>query len=327
MFGNLLGWIIAGVIAAAFGAGVFFMAGLIGRTEATAWAREKQNTEKIQFKTPASQVFAMEQDGDAGDLYREAIADYQDNTTLYESAMQEGDVGKLKSLPGVQKLLAARAMRTATIFAKDPKASIQIQEFRPPNLDALLKVSDATALCASRLALTDQKAATDYANAVFSLGYKLFEERVRFMEAESGIGQMGTALAVLKSMAMEKNDTILADRFGKFDDERREVYEKRLVPMWKVIVSPDTRQTSVHAGDMFYFAGPEQKEKMWRVESILKMGRMRFNLEGKADQIALDPELTRLSKDKDPVIAAAAQQAIDLTVEGYRSIRFMDVQQ
>jgi hypothetical protein len=59
---------------------------------------------------------------------------------------------------------------------------------------------------------------------------------------------------------------------------------------------------------------------MFRVEAILKIGRYRFDAARKGDQLAAPRVLRRLADDPDPVIQAAANAALALTLEQYRTI-------
>jgi hypothetical protein len=74
-----------------------------------------------------------------------------------------------------------------------------------------------------------------------------------------------------------------------------------------------------HAGDVFHIAR-SAKDRMWRVEAILKLGRMRYNAARLADQQAATRALEELSDDADPVIRAAANAARNLTVQEYRML-------
>jgi hypothetical protein len=92
-----------------------------------------------------------------------------------------------------------------------------------------------------------------------------------------------------------------------------------VLPIYEVLVSADPQRVAANAGDVFRFA-TLAKERMFRVEAILKLGRYRFDAARQADQIAAPRFLRRMATDPDPVIRAAATAAGGLTVEQYRMI-------
>jgi hypothetical protein len=83
----------------------------------------------------------------------------------------------------------------------------------------------------------------------------------------------------------------------------------------------DSRRIGTYAGDVFAFAA-RSTERMWRVEAILSMGRMRFNIGAgrRSDQLAAGRLLAQFITDPDPAVGAAARQARALTIEQYRQI-------
>jgi hypothetical protein len=75
-------------------------------------------------------------------------------------------------------------------------------------------------------------------------------------------------------------------------------------------------------GDVFYLAQHAQ-ERMWRVEAILALGRMKYFVgEGgrRGDQRGATRHLKQHALDKDPVIRAAAKAALELTREQMRTL-------
>jgi hypothetical protein len=90
-------------------------------------------------------------------------------------------------------------------------------------------------------------------------------------------------------------------------------------PIYEVLTSADPAKIAANAGDIFRFA-TRSRERMFRVEAILKLGRYRFNSARAADQMAAPRFLRFLGHDADPAVRAAAQAAGGLTVEQYRMI-------
>ena len=93
--------------------------------------------------------------------------------------------------------------------------------------------------------------------------------------------------------------------------------------MLKVISSIDQNVIRQHTGDIFEIANRSQ-ERMWRVEAILKLGRMKFDVGGNrgrfGDQAGAKRYLKSRVSDPDPFIKTAAKAAKDLTIEQYRSM-------
>ena len=97
-------------------------------------------------------------------------------------------------------------------------------------------------------------------------------------------------------------------------------YDSNVKPIYDDVISKaDQQSIAEHAGDIFRFAA-KSKEKMFRVEAILKLGRYRFDAARAADQLAAPRFLRRFQRDPDPAIQAAAQAAANLTIEQYRMI-------
>jgi hypothetical protein len=110
---------------------------------------------------------------------------------------------------------------------------------------------------------------------------------------------------------------LLAGAFTDFRAAYLQYHRLHVQPMQRVIGSIDPGVIARHTGDVFYIA-EHAADRMWRVEAILKLGRLRFYAARIADQQAAERLLRRLSKDADPVIRAAAESARSLTIEGYR---------
>jgi hypothetical protein len=68
------------------------------------------------------------------------------------------------------------------------------------------------------------------------------------------------------------------------------------------------------------------QERMWRIESTLKLGRFKFHVGGQqhgrlADQTLAPTRLAALQNDPDPYVAAAARAAANLTQAEYNLIK------
>jgi len=158
--------------------------------------------------------------------------------------------------------------------------------------------------------------------AAFALGSKLFEERLTHRELMAGLELMGEAGVGLSRLTFAGGDKARSDAATKFEAARRDLFNARVQPASAALISIDPKVVSRHAGDVFYIAD-NARERVWRVEAILSLGRMRFFVgEGGriGDQRGAAKQLKRYLEDQDPVIRAAAKAALDLTREQMRML-------
>jgi hypothetical protein len=162
--------------------------------------------------------------------------------------------------------------------------------------------------------------ATRYANAAFSLGAKLFNERVTIREMQVGIGLMRAGARAITSNATKTKDTARVDAANKFVDALQTYDNQVLTPTISVLTSIDPTIVGQHPGDLFYIAR-NSDERVWRVGAVMALGRLRyFAGEGGmlGDQRGAAKVLHQLSSDKDPIVAAAAKSAAAMTREQYQ---------
>jgi tetratricopeptide (TPR) repeat protein len=315
MFGNRLGW---GISAAIFG--LFFFVGYLivmaGVTSGpTAFAlRDPTLNAPVALPVVPQTIVRADQPGVAGPLYRKAIDDYLANEAAYEKNIRDNNPDLAALLPGQQALIDATHLAQMDLFATRPEAAISYTTDLP-ELDALGKVAQSLLM----LALRNEKAnnterAIRYYDAVFALGAKLVDERISYAEVSMGLGQMATA-----AIRLEKIDPRRAEQIKAFR-EGYETYSPKLLEVQKKINSMDPKVSYAHAGDVYHIAINSKYDRLWRVESILKLGRYRFNARRPGDQRRALPTLRRYLKDRDPAIRHAAKLAYDLTEIEYRKL-------
>jgi hypothetical protein len=329
MWGNRLGWTISAVILLAYIAGFgWLVRGMNTASAATAFVNEAPATSPLALPvSPVSALPSMTDPADAATLLRQAIDHYRRNQQAYDRFLTSPP-GSAAGLPpsdvrGVDLLVQATPMSTSTLFAQQPES---IVGYGPrADLEALSKLGDA----AVRLGLLRQNGdagqkqqAVKYYEAAFSLGAKLVSERVTYAELMQGLRLMGDSAVHLAKLARAAGDTKRAQAFANFNAGRQSFYRASVEPMARVLNSIDSRVIQDHAGDVIYLA-QKAPERVWRVEAILAMGRMRFFVgeNGRAgDQRVADRVLKMLVQDSDPVIRTAAQAASALTIEEYRTL-------
>jgi hypothetical protein len=142
------------------------------------------------------------------------------------------------------------------------------------------------------------------------------------MEFSAGIDLLAESASGMARALDKANQHDRAATVRQFDADRLHYYQDRIEPMLKAIRSIDPATVAEHAGDVFYIAD-HSKERMWRIEAIFALGRMRYFV-GKngrvGDQRGATRVLKKIQQDSDPLIRLAATEAAGLTTEQYRSL-------
>jgi hypothetical protein len=327
MWGNRLGWGISLLIVLAY-AGMVVWVEREARvvTPTTELAQRAGVTGSLDLPVPADAVVpAMADACDAGPLYAEAIALYRADPRRYDDFRKPGAPGgaDVADLEAVAKLVEATRCAGMSLFAGRPESVV-----RYGSVDDLLALQALGDLTAVRLGLNYKLAgqraeAARYFEATFALGHKLFGERLTYDEAAVGLDLMGKGAAGLLDLARQSGDAGRAAEIERFEAARRALVSDRIQPILRVVRSIDGTIVARHAGDVFHFARSAE-ERMWRVEAILALGRMRFfvGTSGRAgDQRQAAEQLRLYVDDPDPAVRAAARAALELTLEEYRMLR------
>jgi hypothetical protein len=323
MWGNALGWCISAVMVLATSGFITWlnhnMQSVSPRTE---FSSRSDSAPAIEFPAPPITVVpTMTHQSDGGPIYRRAIDEYLKSPLVYERFARAGTLDDLYQVPAIKVLIEATNCETATLFADQPGKIVNFNNDKP-ELEALRTLG----ACARHAGMLIERSKTSPAEAMklyeatFSLGVKMYQERLTYEQLESGLRMMAEASALIRGHATASGDTARADACKRFDDARVEYVKNKLQPTQRVIVSADPTVIEQHAGDVFYFAR-HAEDRMWRVEAILKLGRYRFHAGRIGDQSSAMLVIRELLNDPDPVIQAAATAARDLTIEQYRMLR------
>jgi hypothetical protein len=162
--------------------------------------------------------------------------------------------------------------------------------------------------------------AMKYYEAAFSLGIKLYRERITWAELDAGLSLMAENARLIAALSDELNQAQRARYAREFDAARAAYVKDRLLPTQHILSSPDSRLIERHSGDVFHFAY-HAPERLWRIEAILRLGRYRFHSERLGDQRIANRVIEQLLRDPDPFIRTAAAAARDLTLEQYNLMR------
>jgi hypothetical protein len=271
----------------------------------------------------------LTEDRDAGEAYWEAIQLYRRFPADYRK-FEPANLAKVSRLPAIKLLVESTSAKRASLFGPRPELLVNYK-FPWPELDA---ISELGQFCNSVghyyvVRKPDEKLATRYLHAGYSLGAKLYDERVTHAEMMAGVKLMQGAVLSLKELAKREKDTARMAALDKFNNETSGWYVTGVQDLYQKINSTERSDLLHHAGDVFE-AARSSPERMWRTEAILKLGRYRYNSPRRSDQVWANRMLSDnpdrwgfadLTKDTDPAIKAAATAAKELTLEQYRGIR------
>ena len=318
MWGNKIGWMIALAIGGILVFGMTKLSSAVQPSEMTPKvAKDTKYFDKIELVPGPETVLTMDETGDPSSDYQEAIDAYTANPTIYEKF----DSSKIDQMEASEKLLPSTRIKDMHMFEKNPGKIINFANIKEP-MEALRYVGLSTATKAQYLLRIkkDVAGAKKYAEAAFSLGSKMFYERVTYEEFEASLGIMGASADTLASIADEQKDDALKSRIKAFVDARKALLGGRQMDQRRVTKNKDGNESAARAGDLFAMA-EKSKERMWRVEACLQLARTARNVgdNGRGvDQRHARFLMDHLAKnDPDPIVRTAATKARDITDDEY----------
>jgi hypothetical protein len=325
MYGNRLGWMIsAGMVIVMTGL-LVMLAKADTISPPSAFARDPAVLAPLPPLEGMSEIVSMDEAGDAGPTYRKAIEAFKRNPKAYETFQtatktDEKVVGPLRE--GVDAIKAGTRLSGMVLFAAEPASVINYDSERT-DIPALQAVGMAAARWGLLIHKENPKEALALFEAVFSLGAKLFIERVTLDEARAGLGLMGASTTYIARLS-EPTDKARAAAAKAFDERRKAYNADHLDAMARVLTSVDPGVMGRHAGDVFVIAD-RAAEPMWRVEAIRQLGKMRFAKmrdKRRGDELGALRAVRRYAQSTDnPAIAAAGKAAVGLTEPDFRMMR------
>ena len=265
-------------------------------TPPTALAARPEATSPLVFTVDPRTLLDPRDAGDAGAIYR-ALADV--DAAPYERVIRDHDL-----VADFDALRAATHVACGAIFSPEDVVHYG-DDARVQTLARVGRAAVIAGLLRRDAALID---------AAFSLGLRLAEERLTFREFAAGVELMSSAGAAM------------GDRATAFLDAQRDAMRDRWTPLFAAL---DTRRHDLiarHNGDVFAIAASPTADRVFRVEAILKLGRMRFNIGAPPRAVdqrrahALLDELATSTRD-DAALRRAVALARGLSVEGFRWLR------
>lgn len=317
MWGNRIGWGISVVEVLIFALIIWGFLKLGELTPPTAFIKDPVLTQPVALPVEPQTIVPMDQAGDAGPLYRQAIDDYHANQDRYDALLTASRPDLSPNLAGLKAVVDAAPLRQMTLFEKSPGGALAYTLREMGDLEALGKVGELT----SRLALFhavngNKQRARQLFEAAFALGAKMYQERVSYAELSRGLGLMAGAAEGLRKHVAEGDEV---QKLTAFIDGYRD-YRPRLLSVQEKINSISPRISYRHAGDVFHIIRTPDYDRMWRAEALMKAGRYRFDAGRAADQRGVQRIVEPYLDDPDPVIRHAANTALNLTQAEYMKL-------
>jgi hypothetical protein len=316
MWGNRPGWIIAAILSVLILAPVVWVVRAGRMSAPNGIALDSENLKTIQLPVDAEETWPLATEGgDAGAIYRAAIDAWNDDAEAAAKSVMSSGAGELPD--SIKLLVSARHLKTMTLFAVDLGDVVNYDNDRP-RLEKLFAAGEWSYKIGLSLNVHgNTQDGTACLEAAFALGRQLFDERITFDECQKGMQLMADA-ATARRENVERL-SVAWDRLEKFTRQMDEYQTQHLIPIWQTIGSVDQEVIDRSAGDVAMLA-EQSRERMWRVESTLKLGRFRFNAGSGGDQAGATRLLRKLIDDPDPAVSRAAQMALKLDIETYRMI-------
>lgn len=321
--GNKQGWLMAGVVAVGYLSVWVAIERAAGKTRPTSlvnqggWALQS-----LSLKLAADQGA-----GDGTAVLEEIVRTVKKDWELYERFTNSPAVDEelLPRLAVIDLVVAQQKYGTGSLFQRSPQRVVgyELDGMARGDVDALLLAGR----CVNRVALLHRvKGRQDEAKRLFesglALGIKIFEGRQTYVELSGGLGLISEAVGVLKKIAQQEKNKPWEDGLIAMEDQIADL-NQRIAPTWLAISTVDGVLVARHAGDIPVLA-ERSKERVWRVEATLKLGRMRYYVGNSGTIIDVreaERKLVELAEDEDPAVAWAAKLARELTVEEFRMLR------
>lgn len=329
--GNRLGWIIAGLLTLVI-VGVFLAVAVFPQpTPPSNRITSPGALDQVELKADPAVILGWSPSGgeNAGAYFAQAVRKCKAGRPAIQDLL-----AKAPSLANGKETLtdAQSAMLkeiAEAVHAGAQQASMRyVFEFTPkvvevgagmPEAGELQDVLNALLLySASLIGQKDYLPAERVYQDTLMMGYDLTRERARVWTVKMGLGLQSAAcgrLEALYNKYMPERKTRLADlsayRLALSDLTRS--YEDKLAMLHQF------RSVKENPGDVFNMA-ENDKDRAWRVEAIATLGVVKFIAPGRGDKRYAKKLIDRYLSSSDPLEAAAAKAANDLTIEQYRTL-------
>lgn len=325
MFGNILGWLISVALAGLTGMILFFYGTAPSVSESSGKFTAFVRSANLSVDPASFDLKPGTKDADAWDLHKQVIANYiaDSHASFADQEAAKKHHGNAQWLhdnqdkTGVPLILEAAECAKCSKVVGPPEAIINYTSPFPfDEIEAMHDAGiDACSMAAIDLSRKNGKKAEPLLRAAFVLGYRMYIDRLSFWEYTAGTDLMKQAASGEARIAADAKDDSTADHYIKLGDAIDKWTDEAKV-LWAAIsgIASSDNQHLDYAGDMFEIARTKTNDPMWRIEAILKLGRMRFmESAGHFDQSGATRLVTKLAESKDPdvtpTIRLAAQKS------------------
>ena len=316
MFGNLQGWVISLAIAVAGGYVLWLGSQVPTVSPPSGVFPNLLGGISLPIDPKGVSPTPMSEACDAGDKYRAAIDEYLGNRAQYDKWHGDAKSAMAAKPKAVELVAEAADCGRMTLFTRAP-TQVVTYDPEPAAADAIERLGQMAVQRGILLLRANQpQEARRYLAGAFALGYHLYAERLAWREFTAGVNLMTDAAKYLAQLETEP------DRVRKLNDfaSTADRYKLDQLKLYNALSTADSQAIGRFGGDAYALAR-QSPEPMWRTTAILAVGRMRYNTPRRGDQLAAPRELKAWAADPDPAVRAAANTALDLSLEQYRMLR------
>jgi len=328
--GNKLGWVLAGVLVVAL-VGIFLLVVVFPGHSKSHMNPDDLLLKTQQFKPDYLTGRAMDADGNAGDCYHRAIQLSRKHAKMIRDAtrrighpqsMERLTAEEREILDQIAKEIREGAARKQMKFVLKLEPKVLKTRHKPPPIAEAME----TLLSAQQLNALDWLRGggdADFAKAeriyhdTLTMGYHFANERRLVATARKGFGiqqDMCTKLKTLYASQKPANRSRIA-KVAKYRAGMtgvRNLYSKKrdflaTINTWKK-----------DPGSVFDIAENDE-DLAWRVAGILALGKLKYAVSERGDTKHVRRLIDRFKASDDPMEAAAAEAADELTLEQYKN--------
>jgi len=346
--GNKAGWIIAGVIVLVIGAIVVKVVIFPSPTDPTSTTRAKGFMDELPTDTSLALLTGTLPggSGNAGDDYKAALDAITRHKVIFdafekvlardrgqgERDLVKGELAVPADVIAAWKEIAAHLKAGASkgsfeYTLKHTPATFEVGYRFRGTVDLINIQQTLARLVWFHLGQKDYDAAIDLQKDLIVMGWHMGREGARLHMTDSGLafqGQLAGDLARFYFQGASKVKETDADKAQKYTDASDQVKKfmqsvgmarSRLRAVNHVFAS-----TKIPIGDILNIA-EKHKDRAVRVQAILFLGRLRFEISGhRGDTRYTKKLIDQYASSSDPFEAAAAKAARDLTEDGWKKV-------
>ncbi len=327
--GNKIGWIIAGAIALLIAVAVILKFVFPSPSDPTRATTKRGFMDKAVLTVTPAEVTGrpMTGTGNAADDYAKAIKLYNDNKGKIEMAMDtaaekelelDSDVVTMLKDIARQVSLGAEKEEMHYTFVYTPTEFKVGWVYEPAQ--ELEQVMQALNLLSAYYEKHDKyKDAANVTEMILIMGWHMVNERSRPYMMQAGVEWQREAAVKLREFYEKLGDTYKS-RIPAVREYENQAGSMIAVFREKTAIFKVGDLNELQPGDIFNIAENDQ-DRAWRVQAILWLGILKFMYaESRGDMRQIDKLIEKYIDSSDPMEAAAAKAAKNLTKAEYDKI-------